>query len=295
MNVFPLSTQALFAANYPEVPHKLEHNLATHPLLELDALARLAKRLAPEFIECNLGDQPLGVDRVPEQLRERVVETIQEIDTAGCWVCLRNVEQQPEYADLLGKLLEEMRPQIERKTGPMMNLRGFIFVTSPGGVVPYHFDPEHNILLQLRGSKVMTVFAPGDPAFAADEAHEAFYAGGRPELKWRDEMAPQGIPITIGPGEAVYVPVKAPHHVTNGAEVSVSISVTWQSPWSFAEADARAFNAMLRRIGIKPSPPGRWPRRNLVKAYSWRTLRNVSFRPIATAIHASCYLRNQPF
>ena len=275
MKTFVPAAHAAFEAHYPEVPHKLEHGLDHHPLLELGALADLARRLPPESIECNLGDQPIGVDGVPEQLRDQVVETIQEIGTAGCWVCLRNVEQQPEYAQLLTTILEEMRPQIERKTGPMVSPRSFIFVTSPGGVTPYHFDPEHNILLQLRGSKVMTVFPAGDTAFAPDEAHEASQKGGRPELPWRDEMARHGIPFAIAPGEAVYVPVMAPHYVTNGAEVSISISVTWKSEWSYAEADARLFNATLRRIGIRPSAPGRWPRRNLVKAYGWRALRKL--------------------
>lgn len=275
MTIFPSSARADFAAGYPEVPHKLAHNLESHPLLELDALADLARRLPRTSIECNLGDQPIGVDQVPEQLVDRVVETIRDIGTAGCWVGLRNVEQVPEYAALLESLLQEMRPQIERKTGPMLNLQSFIFVTSPGGVTPYHFDPEHNILLQLRGSKIMTVFAPGDPAVAADEIHEAYHAGGRPELPWRDEMAPRGTPFEMTPGVAVFVPVMAPHFVQNGPEVSVSISITWRSPWSYEEADARAFNGVLRRIGLKPSAPGRWPRRNTLKAYGWRTLRKL--------------------
>ena len=275
MNVFPPSAQAKFAENYPEVPHKLEHGLDSHPLLELDALADLARRLPIKSIECNLGDQPIGVDRVPEQLREQAAETILDIGAAGCWVCLRNVEQQPEYAELLAKLLEGMRPQIERTTGPMMNLQCFLFATSPGGVTPYHFDPEHNILLQLRGSKVMTIFPAGDPACAADEVHERYHAGGRPELPWRDEMASYGMPFDIGPGEAVYVPVMAPHYVTNGSEVSVSISITWRSEWSYAESDARCFNGLVRRIGIEPKAPGRWPHQNLVKAYGWRAVRKL--------------------
>jgi hypothetical protein len=275
MKIFPPSAHAKFAASYPEVPQKLEHSLETHPLLELGALADLAKRLPAEYIECNLGDQPLGVDHVPEQLGERVVETILDIGRAGCWVCLRNVEQQPEYAEFLAYLLEEMRPQIERKTGAMLNPQCFLFVTSPGGVVPYHFDPEHNILLQVRGSKVITIFPAGDPAFAADDKHESLHAGGRAELPWRDEIGPQGTPFEIRAGEAVYVPVKAPHHVVNGPEISVSISITWRSPWSHAEADARRLNAMLRRMGIKPRAPRRWPRRNLVKAYGWRTMRKL--------------------
>lgn len=275
MKIFPTSEHLKFASNYPEVPHKLGHGLESHPLLELEALADLARRLPLEFIECNLGDQPIGVDQVPEQLRDRAAETILNIGNAGCWVGLRNVEQQPEYAELLASLLEEMRPRIERKTGPMMNLQSFIFVTSPGGVTPFHFDPEHNILLQVRGSKVMNVFPAGDPAFATDEMHEAYHAGARPELPWRAEMAEHAMPFALGPGEAVYVPVMAPHYVSNGPEVSVSISLTWRSPWSYAEADARAFNAVLRRIGLRPSAPRRWPRWNLAKAYGWRTLRKL--------------------
>jgi len=208
-------------------------------------------------------------------MREQAAETILDIGAAGCWVCLRNVEQQPEYAALLEQLLEELRPQIEAKTGPMINLQCFLFATSPGGVTPYHFDPEHNILLQLRGSKVMTVFPAGNADCAADEIHETFHAGGRPELPWREEMARHGTDCKISAGEAVYVPVMAPHYVTNGPEVSISVSITWRSEWSYIESDARCFNGMVRRMGMKPKAPERWPGRDLAKAYSWRLVRKM--------------------
>ena len=42
MTIFSAEARATFAANYPEVPHKLPHELGQHPLLELDALAALA-------------------------------------------------------------------------------------------------------------------------------------------------------------------------------------------------------------------------------------------------------------
>lgn len=275
MTIFPQSTQKKFAENYPETPHILKHDLDHHPLLELGALADLARRLPLASIECNSGDQPIGVDQVPEQLREQAAETILDIGAADRWVCLRNVEQQPEYAALLEQLLEELRPQIEAKTGPMINLQCFLFATSPGGVTPYHFDPEHNILLQLRGSKVMTVFPAGNTDCAADEIHETFHAGGRPELPWSDEMARHGTDCKISAGEAVYVPVMAPHYVTNGPEVSISISITWRSEWSYIESDARCFNGMMRRMGAKPKAPERWPGRNLARAYSWRLVRKL--------------------
>ncbi|MCZ8172908.1 MAG: hypothetical protein O9272_14320, partial [Brevundimonas sp.] len=80
-------------------------------------------------------------------------------------------------------------------------------------------------------------------------------------------------PITAG--EALVVPVMAPHFVRNGPDPSVSLSITWRSEWSFAEADARAFNAMLRRIGLRPQRPGRWPQSNQAKALGWRMMRKL--------------------
>ena len=78
MTIFPPSEHQKFAAHYPEIPHQLEHGLRSHPLLELEALSSLARRLPPISIECNLGNQPIGVEKVPEQLRERAAETILE-------------------------------------------------------------------------------------------------------------------------------------------------------------------------------------------------------------------------
>ncbi len=270
----PASIEA-FAASYPEVPHKLAHTLHTHPLLTLEALAGLADSLPSKFIECNLGNQPIGVDRVPEQLLENVGERILNIDTAESWIALREVDRNPAYKALLHELLEEMRPDITERTGSIYNVQGFIFITSPGGVTPYHFDPEHNILFQVRGSKTVNVFPAGDTNYAPDEYHEIYHTGGRPELPWKNEMAAGARRIPINAGEAVYIPVMAPHFVQNGGEVSISISVTWKSEWCVEEADARGLNRLLRKAGFKPAAPRRWPHRNRPKSFVWRALRKI--------------------
>ena len=67
----------------------------------------------------------------------------------------------------------------------------------------------------------------------------------------------------------------APHWVRNGPEPSISLSITWRSEWSYAEADAHAFNAMLRRWGVRPANTGRWPHRNAAKSLAWRALRKL--------------------
>lgn len=276
MTVFPAESAAVFAAHYPEEPHTLAHRLGAHPLLELEALAALAEALPQPAIEYNSGDVPIGVAGKPGATGLAIGETIRRIAECGSWAVLKNIEQHPAYAALLESLLAELRGTIEARTGRMMKSQGFLFISSPRAVTPYHFDPEHNLLLQLRGHKTMTQFPAGDPAFAADEVHEAYHTGGARELTWRDDLLPGGREFALAPGEALFVPVMAPHFVRNGPQASVSLSITWRSEWSFAEADARAFNAALRRLGITPRRPGRWPARNLAKAWGWRLLRKLA-------------------
>ena len=275
MAVFSPADRECFAANYPEIPHKLRHALGPHPLLELEALASLAETLPERSIEYNKADLPIGVDGKPDPTGIPIGETIRRIESTGSWAVLKNVERNPAYAALLAELLAEIRPGIEARTGRMLHTQAFIFITSPGGVTPYHFDPEHNILMQIRGSKVMTQFPAGDPVYAPDTAHETYHTGGPRELTWSDPLAAGGSEFALAPGEALFVPVMAPHFVRNGPESSVSLSITWRSDWSYAESDARAFNALLRRAGMQPRRPGRWPQSNWAKSLSWRVLRRL--------------------
>ncbi|WP_295531402.1 transcriptional regulator [Novosphingobium sp. Chol11] len=274
--VFDEAARAAFAASYPEVPHRLAHRLRGHPLLELEALAQLAEALPEASREFNRADLPVGLNGAKAPANGLGIgETIRRIAETGSWAALKNIEQVPAYRDLLLALLEELRPVIEARTGAMLRPQGFVFITSPGGVTPYHFDPEHNILLHLAGAKTMTLFPQGDASYAPDETHEGYHTGGGRELFWRDELAIGGTEWSLAPGEALYVPVMAPHHVRNGPLPGLSLSITWRSTWSFEEADARAFNGVLRRAGIKPCAPGRWPGRNRLRAAGWRALRKL--------------------
>ncbi|WP_164931272.1 cupin-like domain-containing protein [Erythrobacter sp. HKB08] len=273
--VFGEDARARFALNYPETPHVLTHHLDLHAMLQLDALAELAGQLPESSIEFNRGDLPIGIDGKPGATGRTIEETIRHIATSNSWAVLKNIEQVPAYADLLHSLLGEIRGEIEAKTGALMKPQGFVFISSPNAVTPYHFDPEHNILLQLAGSKTMTQFPAGDARFAADTMHESYHTGGARELVWTDDLAAGGREFAIGPGEALFVPVMAPHFVRNGPESSISLSITWRSDWSFAEADARALNHHLRRFGLEPKAPGRWPASNRGKSIAYRALRKL--------------------
>tara|TARA_B100000678_G_scaffold284561_1_gene286276 strand:+ start:2249 stop:3091 length:843 start_codon:yes stop_codon:yes gene_type:complete len=271
MSVFAPETRAAFAAAYPNDHACLAHGLHEHALLEREALARLGETLPERSVEFNAAKLPVGIaaDDVPET-GLTIGETIRTIDTACNWAVLKNVEQVPEYAALLHDLLEELRAPIEAATGPMLKTEAYIFVSSPGAVTPFHFDPEHNILLQVRGHKTFHVFPAGDPRFAPPTEHERYHAGGHRNLPWQDGFAECGTQEELEPGDAIYVPVMAPHYVRNGDRPSISLSITWRSRWSIDEARAHSLNHWLRSLGATPNAPNRFPQRNGTKSLAYR-------------------------
>ncbi len=283
MTAFAAAARKALAAAYPERPVLLDHGLTDHPLLKLDALAALAGRIRPVDAEYNRGNLPVGLD--PADTPDNGLsaeETIRGIEENGSWMVLKFVEQDPVYNALLDEALAELEPQVRAATGAMLKREAFIFISSPDSVTPFHFDPEHNILLQVRGRKTMTIFPAGDETLASGEQHETFHAGGHRNLVWRDEFAERGKSFELTAGKAVYVPVKAPHWVKNGPEVSVSFSITWRSEWSYREQYARRMNAMLRQAGFNPAAPKRYPHQNHLKSLGYRAIdkaRRLTERP----------------
>lgn len=271
--VFSEAAIETLVAAYPEHPVLLEHHLVGHPLFELEALAQLGTRMREIDVEYNRGDLPVGIagDAV-ESNGLGIADTIRGIEKNGSWMVLKFIEQDPIYRQLLHDTLAEIAPAVRDVTGEMLKLEGFIFVSSPNAVTPFHFDPEHNILLQIRGSKTFTVFPADDDGVADGVSHETFHNGGHRNLKWRDDFADKGTPLHMDPGQAVYVPVKAPHYVRNGPAPSVSFSITWRSEWSYHESAARGMNHLLRKAGLNPRSPKRYPQQNLAKSVAYRAL-----------------------
>jgi len=260
---------------YPDHPGRLSHKLSGHPLLTLEALVELGKRMPRKDVEYNPGDLPFGID--PEAVGDNglsVEETIRGIEECGSWMVLKHVNQDPAYKALLEEALGELAGVIEPVSGEILAKVGFIFVSSPGAVTPFHLDPEHNVLLQIRGSKTMMI-VPGDESVVPPEKHEAYHAGSHRNVPWRDEYGARGHKFELVPGDAVHVPLMWPHWVKNGPEPSISFSITWKSHWVYQEADARGLNHLLRKWGIEPASPAPFPRRNTGKAYAFRAIRKA--------------------
>lgn len=270
---FPKSALSTLNAAYPEMATKLTHDLADHPMFALEELIALAGRIRPVDVEYNRADLPVGID--PKDVMANGLDpeaTLRSIEENGSWMVIKFIEQDPQWRDMLHDILGGIVDTVRPTTGEMLKREGFIFISSPNAVTPFHMDPEHNILCQIRGSKTMTVWPAGDPRFADGKAHEEFHAGGHRNLHWDDGFATAGEAFLLQPGEAIYVPVKAPHWVQNGPEVSVSLSVTWRSEWSYREQDAHNLNALIRKAGINPAIPARYPAQNHAKSVAMRAI-----------------------
>jgi quercetin dioxygenase-like cupin family protein len=262
---------ATLTRSYPEHPTLVDHQLVGHELLNLEAVAGLAARMRAADVEYNRGDIPVGVDPAHTPANGlSIEETIRRIEDCGSWMVLKSIEQDEAYRALLHDVLAAVEPAVHEATGAMLKREGFLFISSPGAVTPFHFDPEHNILLQIRGSKTMTIFPADDEGLVSGAEHERFHTGGHRNLPWQEAFAERGKPFQLTPGKAVYVPVKAPHWVKNGPEVSISLSITWRSQWSYREESARRLNHLLRRAGVTPRAPRRWPHQNHAKSLGFK-------------------------
>jgi cupin superfamily protein len=257
------------AEDFGRQPFSLRHALTEHPLLSVESLAGLAGRLPEERVEHNYADLPTVV--APGEVKRAEMppaEIARTIDTNGCWMVLKNIELDPDYKRLLDESLDQVAPLVSDREGGMTEREGFIFLSAPGSVTPSHTDPEHNFLLQVRGSKDMNVGRFPDRR-TEQLALEDALGGGHRNIDW--EPSDQRT-FHLEPGDGVYVYPHAPHWVKNGESVSVSLSITFATLASEQARRVHSLNARLRRLGISPRPPGEKPRVDRRKAVCSRAL-----------------------
>jgi hypothetical protein len=179
-------------------------------------------------------------------------DTVRGIEHNGCWMVLWNVEQAAEYQVLLDEILDEAERYVGGREGGMRNRQAFLFLSAPNATTPVHFDPEHNFLLQIRGTKAMNVGRFPDDAERQREL-DRYYDGGHRNL---ESMPIDVQAFEMSPGDGTYVPSFAPHFVKNGPAVSVSLSITFRTRVSERAENVHLFNSnMRRRLHVRRTRP----------------------------------------
>jgi hypothetical protein len=142
--------------------------------------------------------------------------------------------------------------------------QGFIFISAPPSVTPFHIDRENNFWLQMRGRKVMNVWDPTDrKAVAAADVDDFIVYGSLENVRMKEGDLERAHAFDVGPGDGVYFPSTSPHSTRTeagwakpGDGVSVSIGVVFYTAHTRYRAYIHAWNLFLRRLGLDPRAPG---------------------------------------
>jgi hypothetical protein len=269
----PTDTAALTHA-FPYLPFGLKHRFTGSPLLTLPKLAELVRELPRDRLEYNSGKAAISqrpettptVDLEPEDI-------VRNIETAGAWMVLKSVEQEPAYRKLIEDALMEVartRGHDSLEAAGFEDIRGFIFVSSANSTTPFHADADENFFFQIHGDKFFHVYDNRDRSIASEEALEASAIKHR-NLPYEAKFDAKCTTYNLKPGDGVFVPYQWPHWVRTAGAYSISLSLTWKSDEVRRRNDIFAVNAMLRSVGMPQNPPGVNPALDAAKVAMFRT------------------------
>lgn len=243
----------------------VRHRLVDHPLLQPDQLVELGKRLEIDGrVRTHSSDASAATsfNNAPRlhPNRKSAAETLQGIAEAKAWMSLLNVQSDPVYRTLVDQVLDELKPDIDRVDPGMCYRGGWIFVTSPKTITPFHFDKEHNFILQVRGRKTLYVWDHRDTVAASERARDRFHARHeRDLLVWSEELRERAQVFHLEPGQGAYMPSTSPHMVENGDNPSITISFTYYTDATRRDSLLHQAHERLRGWGIELPPVGARP------------------------------------
>jgi hypothetical protein len=261
-----------FNANFNRRPFFIEHDLVDHPLFALPRLIELSRILPKEHVIYHSGEiRPNTQLYGGAQTGLSSEETIRQIEECRSWMVLRYVEKDPEYRDLIDRVLDEVQVHTDPLDPGMLKRQAFIFITSPKGVTPWHTDPEYSFLFQIRGNKSLKIVSP--PPFSEEELESYFATTLNPDFK--DQYYETAATYDLSPGRALHFPLTVPHWVHNGDQVAISISITFQTYASERRTIVYKANHGLRKRGFKPSPFGKSVSMDNAKFFAFRASRRA--------------------
>ena len=252
-------------AFHPWRVQPVRHHLSGHPLLEPDQLVEFGKRLdkteqlytfnngATASANFNEVSQSHPNHRSPE-------ETLRHIRDAKAWMLLRHVQADPAYRRMIDSALDDIKPQVERKDPGMCYRAGWIFVSSPHTITPFHIDRNHGILLQIRGTKTVYVWEPDDIVAVSHRARDRFHGHRSLDLvEWREELRSRAHVLRLSPGMGVYMPLTSPHMVETSDEPSITLSLSYNTTASRRNSLLHVVRDRMHGFGIELPSISRYP------------------------------------
>jgi hypothetical protein len=247
--------------DYNRKPFLVGHDLLEVSLFDLDALFALCRRLPAEQILYRVGkipgDTPLDSSYDDYKQGLTLEDVLQHFEERQAYICINNPERDATYQPLIEGLLGEIAAQTDPLDPIMSWYSSYIFISARDSVTPYHMDREMNFLLQIRGHKTVYLWDQDDDEIMSSEEKDRLLSriGDRPT--YQPSFESKALAFQLRPGTGVHHPFIAPHRVHTGAELSVSLALTYRTRQSDMWTDAHRFNARMRGLGLRPAPVGR--------------------------------------
>ncbi len=268
--------------NYNRAPFLISHRLADHPDFSLERLLGLCRLLPSRRILFRVADIPGDAELDTSYDRYKLGLTLSDVidhfEDRHAYICINNPELDPDYRPIIEGLLAEIAAQVDPLDPVMTWYSTYVFISARDATTPYHMDREMNFLLQIRGAKTVHLWDPADSEVMTDAQKDLLlaYVGGRPPYK--PSIESKASVFELRPGLGVHHPFIAPHRVHTGSELSISLAITFRTRRSDTWTDAHAFNARMRRLGLRPGPVGRAAWADHAKAtatQAWRYTRRM--------------------
>ena len=256
----------------------INHSFHEHPLMQLDALQSLANVLF-------LTRQCRFIDRETTQTSQfrhlgrtldgrSVTEVFRNIEEPRSWIALYNIETHPPYREFLAEIADAFRGLVSPEQKEIFNVGGFVFISAPPSVTPFHIDRENNFWLQIRGEKILSVWDHTDREVVSATDVEDFIVNRNLEnVRLTANNESRRRDFLTRPGMGVYFPSTSPHSsrtvtdwVKPGDGVSISIGVVFYTEKTRQQARIHQMNHWIRQYGRRPTPPGDSAWRDAIKA-----------------------------
>jgi Cupin-like domain len=264
---------AAFADAFAKRSIAVRHRLADHPLFTVDAIAELADRLPPKSVRRVQGDLPLDSGhRYVDVGVGPPSQTVRDVERSGVRIALREIQQVPEYAELIDECLDKVAELVAEREGGMTRRAGYLFISCPASTTPMHFDVEHSFLLQVSGIKHVSVAAFEDKPEIRQRELERWMDGEASDF---DAMQEEAVTTQIEPGLGVYLPSFVPHWVETEAGVSISFSIPFYTSHTARAEGVSRINKQLRRFHLSPRPLGVSERIDTTKVAVFRSLQKL--------------------
>lgn len=269
-----------FQREFDHSAFEFSHTMHLSESFSFEAVLELARRVTAHanlyYIEVN--DTTPGRGWATGALQKSLCEYLEDIADEHTLVMLKRVHEDPEYKPILEQCVSDLSDLTgidirQHYRDPLMT----ILVTSPHRVTPYHIDAEANLLLQMHGSKSVYIFDGHDREVMPSVELERYWTGDIKAPTYKEGLQDRATRYELAPGVGVTNPVAFPHWVKNGPEVSISASINFKrvtDDW----ADAFRINSRLRKLGLRPTDPGKTPMIDHAKGTIYRTFRGAKRR-----------------